>query len=163
MIVGIEPGNTENKTGEAFSGSAGRVLFQWLSKAGLGASREEIMNACYFTSIRKCRVRDRIAAKAANRNCFRYLTAQVEELQPKCVLLLGKEPLEALLPSASFPEAVGKRFSAGEIERDLFAIFPKDAVIISLPHPSPLNRWMNSARNKAVLEHAIEEIQKCAE
>jgi uracil-DNA glycosylase len=52
IVVGIQPGNTEIKTAAAFTGPAGKRLMAWLNQAGVGSTREEILESFYFTRVR---------------------------------------------------------------------------------------------------------------
>ena len=80
LIVGIQPGNTELETAEAFSGLGGRRLMEWLERAGLGDSREAILQRVHMTSICKCHITDPSALRQAAQNCHRFLQRHGEVL-----------------------------------------------------------------------------------
>ena len=101
LIVGEAPGESEDLQGEPFVGQAGVLLDNMLKAMGLGRERN-----VYVTNVLKCR-------PPANRNpepnevaqCAPYLRRQVELLQPKIILAMGRFAVQALLSSN---EPIGK-------------------------------------------------------
>jgi uracil-DNA glycosylase len=157
MVIGIEPGNTELGSGEAFSGLAGRRLMEWLRLAGLGDNREEVLKRAHLTSLCKCKVEKAPDRPIAARNCLPFLQAQIEILSPSIVLTLGAEPLRFLFDSpVPLESAVARSWKESDLSpNSLFPLFPLTTIIIPLPHPSPLSRWLNSAEARQLLEGAI--------
>jgi DNA polymerase len=95
MAVGEAPGESEDREGKPFVGAAGRLLTQLLEEIGL--SRQDI----FITNVLKSRPpgnRDPLPEEVAA--CAPYLDAQIEVLQPRVILLLGRHALERLLPGA---------------------------------------------------------------
>jgi DNA polymerase len=92
VLVGEAPGADEDARGEPFVGRAGQLLNKILESVGL--KREEV----YICNILKCR-------PPGNRNpmpdeiekCLPYLKLQIELINPKLILALGKFAAEALL------------------------------------------------------------------
>ncbi|MDY6915898.1 MAG: uracil-DNA glycosylase [Candidatus Cloacimonadota bacterium] len=85
MLIGEGPGAEEDKTGKVFVGRAGQLLTKMLKAINL--NRSEV----YITNVVKCRPPgnrnpkpDEIAA------CLPYLNEQIELIQPKLILLLGR-------------------------------------------------------------------------
>ena len=99
LVVGIEPGNTELQSGEAFSpsGLAGRRLVGWLIQAGIGNSRAEILKRTHMTSLCKCNIEKKSELSRAAANCFPYLEKQIALLRPRVVVTVGVEPLKMLV------------------------------------------------------------------
>ncbi len=92
MLVGEAPGREEDSTGRPFVGRAGKLLDGVLRESGL--RRDEV----FITSVIKCRPPgNRRPKKAELTSCLPYLTAQIEVLQPRVVLLLGGVAAGALL------------------------------------------------------------------
>ena len=92
LIVGDAPGPEEDIQGEPFQGRAGQLLVAMLRAIGL--AREEV----FLTNVLKCRPpanRDATAAEAAE--CLPYLERQIEELQPKILLAVGRLAAQQLL------------------------------------------------------------------
>ena len=93
MIVGEAPGFNEDRQGEPFVGAAGKLLDTLLARIGL--SRGDV----YITNVLKCRPpmnRDPMPNEAEA--CSPYLKRQLELVQPKVVLILGRHALERLMP-----------------------------------------------------------------
>lgn len=92
MFVGEAPGADEDQQGEPFVGRAGQLLTKIIEAIGL--RREDV----YIANIIKCR-------PPGNRNpepdeveqCEPFLFRQVEALQPKVVIALGKFAAQSLL------------------------------------------------------------------
>ena len=94
LIVGEAPGADEDRAGEPFVGLAGQLLTQMLRAIGL--AREEV----FITNTLKCRPpnnRDPKVGEVAA--CGAYLNRQIELLEPKIILALGKTAAQALLQS----------------------------------------------------------------
>ena len=156
LVIGRDPGRTEVKTAEAFSGPAGRRLMGWLRDAGLGSTREEILSRCYLTSLCKCRIVRTGELQQAIRNCFPFLERQIQVVQPTVCITLGMDPLRTLFHHAGPLEAVvGKAFFEPDLGLPLVPLFPPQCKIIPYPHPSGLSRWLNSQQHKQALENAI--------
>ena len=93
LFVGEGPGAEEDQRGEPFVGQAGRLLDNML--AAIGLKRGE--NA-YIVNIVKCRPpgnRNPEAAEALA--CAPYLARQIELIQPKLIVALGKVAAANLL------------------------------------------------------------------
>jgi DNA polymerase len=93
LFVGEGPGADEDAQGEPFVGQAGKLLDNMLLAIGLKRG-----NDAYIANIVKCRPpgnrtpeADEVAA------CFPYLQRQIELIQPKIIVALGKTAATALL------------------------------------------------------------------
>lgn len=96
MLIGEAPGADEDRQGEPFVGKAGQLLNAMLKAIGL--NREQV----YIANVLKCRPpnnRDPRPEEAAL--CSAYLTRQIELLQPKLILALGRIAAQRLLESNS--------------------------------------------------------------
>ncbi|NKB46773.1 MAG: uracil-DNA glycosylase [Legionellales bacterium] len=92
MIVGEAPGYHEDQQGEPFVGRAGQLLNAML--ASIGLQREQI----YIANILKCRPpnnRDPQSMEVAQ--CTPYLNRQIQLLQPKLLLTVGRFAAHFLL------------------------------------------------------------------
>jgi uracil-DNA glycosylase family 4 len=92
LIVGEAPGADEDRQGEPFVGRAGQLLNEMLKAIGL--KREQV----YIANILKCRPpnnRDPKSEEAAS--CSPYLQRQIELIQPKVILALGRIAAQRLL------------------------------------------------------------------
>jgi len=92
MFVGEAPGEEEDKRGEPFVGRAGQLLTKIIEAIGL--SREQV----YIANVIKCR-------PPGNRNpepdevaaCEPFLFRQIDVIQPKVIVPLGKFAAQCLL------------------------------------------------------------------
>jgi len=101
LIIGEAPGADEDAQGEPFVGQAGKLLDAMLAAIDLKRG-----NKVYITNVLKSR-------PPGNRNpepdevaaCRPYLLAQIELIQPKLILALGRFAAQSLLDT---DEAVGR-------------------------------------------------------
>lgn len=92
MLIGEAPGAEEDRQGEPFVGRAGMLLNEMLKAIGL--QRQQV----YIANILKCRPpnnRDPKPEEAAE--CSGYLFRQIELIQPKLILALGRIAAQRLL------------------------------------------------------------------
>ncbi|MFN5403137.1 MAG: uracil-DNA glycosylase, partial [Burkholderiales bacterium] len=100
MIVGDAPGEEEDQAARSFAGPAGLLLDNMLK--ALSLTREQV----YLTHALKCRTPvGRNASQVEVSHCATYLARQVELVQPKVILAMGRTAALALLQSA---EPLGK-------------------------------------------------------
>ena len=94
MIIGEAPGAEEDRRGEPFVGRAGKLLDEML--LAIGEKRQSV----FIANILKCRPpnnRDPSQDEAAS--CRPYLERQIELVQPKIVLAVGRIAAQQLLQS----------------------------------------------------------------
>lgn len=109
VFIGEAPGKNEDETGQPFIGAAGKFLDQLLAHAGL--KREDV----FITSIVKYRPpnnRDpRPEEKAAS---WPYLLRQLEVIQPKLVVTLGRHSMGHFLPGVTITNVHGTAHKSGK-------------------------------------------------
>lgn len=107
MVVGEAPGEQEDLKGEPFVGPAGQLLDAMLH--ALGLSREETGPAAervYIANTLKCRPpRNRNPAPEEMAACEPFLVRQIELVQPRILLAMGRFAVQMLLRSQ---DPVGK-------------------------------------------------------
>ena len=133
MFIGEAPGYREDRQGRPFVGAAGQFLEQLL--ASIGLTREQV----FITNMVKCRPpnnRDPFPAEVAA--CRNYLDRQIEVLQPKVVLTLGRHSLAKFLPGETISKVRGKPRRQGN-----FILYP-------MYHPA-------AALHQQSLRHVIED------
>jgi DNA polymerase len=94
MIIGEAPGAEEDRRGEPFVGRAGKLLDEML--LAIGEKRDSV----FIANILKCRPpnnRDPSHDEAAS--CRPYLERQIELVQPKIILAVGRVAAQQLLQS----------------------------------------------------------------
>jgi uracil-DNA glycosylase len=107
LLVGEAPGAEEDARGEPFVGQAGRLLDNMLAAVGLGRGA-----GVYIANVLKCR-------PPGNRNpepgevgrCSPHLLRQIELIQPKLIVAMGRFAAQTLLASdASIASMRGRTF-----------------------------------------------------
>jgi len=97
LFVGEGPGADEDEQGEPFVGQAGKLLDSML--AALGLRRGE---AVYIANVVKCRPPgNRTPTPEEAKACAPFLDRQVELIQPKLIVALGKTAATRLMGSES--------------------------------------------------------------
>jgi len=94
MIIGEAPGAEEDRRGEPFVGRAGKLLDEMLRAIGLDRS------TVFIANILKCRPpnnRDPAANEAAA--CRGYIERQIELIEPRLILAVGRIAAQHLLHS----------------------------------------------------------------
>ncbi len=92
VFIGEAPGKNEDLQGLPFVGRAGNLLSSYLN--GIGLNRKDV----FITNIVKCRPpgnRDPIEEEI--NACFPYLKEQIEIIEPKIIVTLGRYSLKTLL------------------------------------------------------------------
>lgn len=105
MFVGEAPGKQEDLRGEPFVGAAGKFLNEMLAEIGLG--REDV----FIGNVLKHRPpdnRDPLLEEA--RACWPYLKRQIEIIDPKLVVLLGRHAMNRFFPKLVISEVHGQVF-----------------------------------------------------
>ena len=92
LIIGEAPGAEEDRRGEPFVGRAGKLLDEMLRAVGQG--REQV----FIANILKCRPPNNRDPKQDEADaCRRYLERQIELVQPKIILAVGRIAAQQLL------------------------------------------------------------------
>jgi uracil-DNA glycosylase len=92
MFIGEAPGADEDAQGEPFVGRAGQLLNAML--AALGLKREEV----FIANVLKCRPPNNRDPQADEvEHCEPYLIRQIELIQPKLIVALGRHAAHSLL------------------------------------------------------------------
>jgi DNA polymerase len=133
MIVGEAPGEEEDLSGQAFVGKAGRHLTQLLRAAHVPD------DAYYACNVLKCRPpENRFPDKGEPEICRKFLVQQVKQVNPRAILVTGKQALKYLLLWDTHEEVeplfpwINRLFR----RRDLYG----EAIFLVCYHPSYLMR-----------------------
>ncbi len=120
LFIGEGPGETEDQFGRPFIGKAGQLLDKIIQKMGL--EREDV----FITNVVKCRPpNNREPLKDEVEACLPHLSRQIDILQPKVIVCLGKVALNNLL---------GTSHSMGRIRGQILSFH--DIPLIPTYHPS---------------------------
>lgn len=123
VFIGEAPGKNEDLQGIPFVGAAGKFLDQMLAEAYL--QRSDI----YITNIVKYRPPSNRDPKPEEKRAFwPFLVRELQIIQPRIIVTLGRHSMEYFLPGAKISEVHGKpkRVTFGDIK----------LVIMPLYHPA---------------------------
>lgn len=105
LLIGEAPGAEEDLSGEPFIGAAGKLLDNMLRAIDLDRQRVFIANVI------KCRPPNNRDPKPEEvRSCLPYLEAQIQHLQPRVILVLGKVAAQSLLKPTASLKAMRERW-----------------------------------------------------
>lgn len=148
VVIGQAPSLTDSRTGRPFSGPGGKRLMDWMRRAGLDESD------IYFSALTKCYPGrspsgkgDRTPNRIELANCRPHLSAELDSLKPRLILLVGGMAIREFLDNRPLKEVVGK----------VFPLFNSWAV--PLPHCSGASLWLNDSHHQALLERAIQQMR----
>lgn len=103
VFIGEAPGKKEDETGVPFVGAAGKFLAEML--ASISIKREDI----YITNIVKYRPpNNRDPEPAEKTACAEWLKAELEFINPKLIIFLGRHSMNHFFPDLKIGEAHGQ-------------------------------------------------------
>lgn len=104
LFIGEAPGAEEDHQGVPFAGKSGKFLNELFNEIGL--KREDV----FITSIVKCRPpQNRMPLAKEIKMCNElWISKQIEILNPKLIILLGKVSADAILGKIYFKKTHGK-------------------------------------------------------
>ncbi len=117
LVVGLAPGaHGSNRTGRQFTGDAsGAFLFPALHRAGFANQAEAesrsdglVLKDMYITASGRCAPPNNKPSPAELNNCQPYLERELEILNPKVIVCLGRIAFERILKIYSVRSAVYK-------------------------------------------------------
>ena len=110
LFIGEAPGWHEDQQGRPFVGPAGQFLEELLSTIGL--RRDQV----FIANVIKCRPpanRDPLPGEI--QACKKWLDSQIELIQPKVVVTLGRYSMARYFPNQSISKVHGKATKEGDI------------------------------------------------
>ncbi|PZR96664.1 MAG: hypothetical protein DLM69_10625, partial [Candidatus Chloroheliales bacterium] len=103
VIIGEGPGWHEDRQGLPFVGPSGQLLDKLLGSIGI--KREQV----FITNVVKCRPpNNRDPMPNEIETCNPYLTAQLDIIQPRIVITLGRHSMNLFLPDAKITQVHGQ-------------------------------------------------------
>ncbi len=84
--------------------------------------------------------------------CSQWLNKEIELLQPKLILPVGKLAISQYLPVNKLVDVIGKK-----IQQNINGL---DVDLIPLPHPSGASTWHRMSPGKELLAQALELLAK---
>lgn len=126
VFIGEAPGKNEDEQGLPFVGAAGKFLAEML--AGINLERKDV----YITNIVKYRPPNNRDPLPEEKKAFwPYLAQQLEIIQPKLVVTLGRHSMEYFLPEQKISAIHGepKRITFGEHKLVVLPLFHPAAAL----------------------------------
>mgnify|MGYP001572096573 CR=1 FL=1 len=141
IFIGEAPGQREDELKRPFVGRSGQLLDQLINK--IGWQREDV----YITNIVKRRPPDNRDPLPEELETYsKYLDREIEVIQPKVIVTLGRFSMGKFLPTARISGVHGKKFVVKWKDKDL--------VIVPMYHPAA------ALRNGEVMRQIREDFLK---
>jgi DNA polymerase len=152
MLVGEQPGDTEDLAGHPFVGPAGKLLRDAMESAGIEARDVYLTNAVkHFKFIERGKRRIHAKPKTIEiRACKPWLESEVAVVKPSLIVALGATAAQSLL-GASFKLLAnrGRVIVSNDVPRPVLATV----------HPSAILRSPDSATRRRELRNLIRDLQ----
>lgn len=118
LFIGEAPGKKEDEQGVPFIGAAGKFLDTMLAAAGM--NRDDV----YITNIVKYRPPNNRDPKPAEKAAFLpFLLKQIDIIQPKVIITLGRHSMENFLPDQQIGQIHGEPQTI-ELGEKMYTIVP---------------------------------------
>lgn len=130
ILIGEAPGENEDKTGIPFVGRAGKLLNEFLQKAGISRERD-----LYIINTVKCRPpQNRVPTDEEKKECEAFLLRQIEIINPQIIIFCGATALKSF---------VTKKIPISKIRGEILDIEIGSQLRKCIPifHPSYLLRY----------------------
>lgn len=123
VFIGEAPGKNEDEQGIPFVGASGKFLNEMLAHVGL--QREDV----YITNIVKYRPPNNRDPLVSEKKAFwPYLVAQLDIIQPKVIVTLGRHSMQYFLPGAVIGDIHG--------QPQYIQLGERQVTIVPLYHPA---------------------------
>ncbi len=151
LLIGQAPGDKEGNLGRPFAWTAGKTLFKWFESIGI--TEHAFRKQVYMSAVCRCfpgknpKGGDRVPSKDEIAICSQWINKEIELLQPKLILPIGKLAISQYLEVNKLVDVIGKQFNS--------TVNGFDVDIIPLPHPSGASTWHRMLPGKELLEKAL--------
>ncbi len=147
MLVGEQPGDSEDRLGHPFVGPAGKLLHSAIERAGISPSDVYITNAVkHFKFIERGKRRIHAKPKAIEiRACKPWLEAEIQVVRPALIVALGATAAQSLLGTGFRLLANRGRVIPAILARPVLATIHPSAILRS-PDDQTRRREMNQIR-----------------
>lgn len=159
MLIGQAPSEAGATYNRQFAWRPGRPrprVWEWLAEVGW--TEEEFRALAYISPVTKCypgRARsgsgDRRPTATEVKLCAGYLDRELTLIDPDLIITVGTLALERLTPGLRLDDVVGQALKV--------TIAGRERVLVPLPHPSGVSRWLNDTTNQAKLKQALETLR----
>jgi uracil-DNA glycosylase len=154
MLIGEQPGNSEDLAGRPFVGPAGKVLDAALVEAEIDRQRVYITNVVkHFSFVQRGKVRIHKRPNTAQvRACRPWLDLELAAIQPKVLVCLGATAAQALIaPNFRITQQRG--------------ILMKSALgipVAATAHPSSILRMPDHEARRVAHQLLVDDLRKIA-
>lgn len=152
LLVGQAPGDKEGGLGRPFAWTAGKTMFKWFES--IGVAEDDFRRQVYMSAVCRCfpgknpKGGDRVPDKTEIEVCSQWLNKEIELLQPKLIIPVGKLAIAQYLTVNKLVDVIGKK-----IELTMNGV---DVEMIPLPHPSGASTWHRMSPGKELLAQALD-------
>ena len=152
LLVGQAPGDKEGGLGRPFAWTAGKTMFKWFES--IGVAEDDFRRQVYMSAVCRCfpgknpKGGDRVPDKTEIETCSQWLNKEIELLQPKLVIPVGKLAIAQYLTVNKLVDVIGKKFE--------LTMNGVDVEMIPLPHPSGASTWHRMSPGKELLTQALD-------
>ena len=156
LLIGQAPGNREIEVHRPFAWTAGKTLFGWFARIGLG--EEVFRQRVYMAAVCRCfpgknpTGGDRVPNQEEIRNCAEWLGKEIQLLKPQLILPVGKLAIAQIMPVKKLDAVIGRTHHS--------SFHDHIADIIPLPHPSGASTWHRTEPGKSLLNKALRLIKQ---
>jgi uracil-DNA glycosylase family 4 len=148
-MLGQAPGEVEGAERRPWRGRAGQTLRRWLEM-----DEETFYATFYCASVTRCYPGkdvsghgDRTPTPHEQELCAFWREWELRLLRLRLIVTVGGLAAQRLLGISNLGACIGERLEyAG-------------TVVVPLPHPSGVNRWLNEPANRVRLGHAVDLVQ----
>jgi len=152
LLVGQAPGDKEGGLGRPFAWTAGKTMFKWFES--IGVAEQDFRQQVYMSAVCRCfpgknpKGGDRVPDKKEIEICSQWLNKEIELLQPKLVIPVGKLAISQYLTVNKLVDVIGKKIG--------LCMNGVDVEMIPLPHPSGASTWHRMSPGKELLAQALD-------
>ena len=152
LLIGQAPGDKEGGLGRPFAWTAGKTMFKWFDS--IGVAEQDFRRQVYMSAVCRCfpgknpKGGDRVPDKKEIEVCSQWLNKEIELLQPKLVIPVGKLAISQYLTVNKLVDVIGKKIKV--------SMNGVDVEMIPLPHPSGASTWHRMSPGKELLAQALD-------
>jgi uracil-DNA glycosylase family 4 len=161
LIIGLAPAaHGANRTGRMFTGDrSGDWLYRALHQTGFASQAHSVsrddglqLRGVYITAATHCAPPDNKPTPEEIRNCRPYLERELELLQPRVVVALGKIAFDNYLDILKSRGVIRSRAAFRFGHNEHFRIASGQPVLVSSYHPSQQNTSTGKLTEEMLLE-----------
>lgn len=154
-LIGQAPGGKEGAAGKPFAWTAGKTLFGWFDRIGLG--EQKFRQRVYMAAVCRCfpgknpKGGDRVPNAVEIDQCADWMNKELSMLKPQLIIPVGKLAIRRLLPVDNLKDVIGQTHT--------IEVCGFNSDVIPLPHPSGASTWHRVEPGKTLLIQALQLIQ----